>query len=78
MFALKAFCRSGLPDQASPGMPQIYRFVANADVALNGTKHTLHDYSPEINKNLIIHCYQPEPGVALQKNKKQIENRTEK
>ena len=48
MFALKAFCRSGLPDQASPGMPQIYRFVANADVALNGTKHTLHDYSPEI------------------------------
>ena len=32
--------------------------VAYADVALNGTKHTLHDYSPEINKNLIIHCYQ--------------------
>ncbi len=64
MFALKAFCRSGLPDQASPGMPQIYRFVANADVALNGTKHALHDYSPEINKNLIIHCYQPEPGYC--------------
>ena len=64
MFALKAFCRSGLPDQASPGMPQIYRFIANADVALNGTKHTLHDYSPEINKNLIIHCYQPEPGYC--------------
>ena len=64
MFALKAFCRSGLPDQASPGMPQIYRFVANADVALNGTKYTLHDYSPEINKNLIIHCYQPEPGYC--------------
>ena len=64
MFAHKAFCRSGLPDQASPGMPQIYRFVATADVALNGTKHTLHDYSPEINKNLIIHCYQPEPGYC--------------
>ena len=26
--------------------------VAYADVALNGTKHTLHDYSPEINKIL--------------------------
>lgn len=26
--------------------------VAYADVALNGTKHTHHDYSPEINKNL--------------------------
>ena len=64
MFALKAFCRSGLLDLASPGMPQIYRFIANADVALNGTKHTLHDYSPEINKNLIIHCYRPEPGYC--------------
>ena len=38
--------------------------VAYADVALNGTKHPLHDYSPEINKNLIIHCYQPEPGYC--------------
>ena len=38
--------------------------VAYADVALNGTKHTLRDYSPEINKNLIIHCYQPEPGYC--------------
>jgi hypothetical protein len=26
--------------------------VAYADVALNGTKHTLHDYSPEIDKYL--------------------------
>ena len=32
--------------------------VAYADVALNGTKHTLHDYSPEINKYLTIHCLQ--------------------
>lgn len=38
--------------------------VSYADVALNGTKHTLHDYSPEIGKNLIIHCYQPEPGYC--------------
>lgn len=40
------------------------KVVSYADVALNGTKHTLHDYSPEIDKNLIIHCYQPEPGYC--------------
>ena len=40
--------------------------VAYADVALNGTKHTLRDYSPEIDKNLTIHCYQPEPGYWCQ------------
>ena len=38
--------------------------VAYADVALNGTKHTLRDYSPEIGKYLTIHCYQPEPGYC--------------
>ena len=38
--------------------------VSYADVALNGAKHTLHDFSPEINKNLIINCYQPEPGYC--------------
>ena len=38
--------------------------VAYADVALNGTKHTLHDYSPEIDKYLTIHCYQPQPGYC--------------
>lgn len=38
--------------------------VSYADVALNGTKHTLHDYSPEVDKNLTIHCYQPEPGYC--------------
>lgn len=38
--------------------------VAYADVALNGTKRTLHDYSPEIDKYLLIHCYQPEPGFC--------------
>ena len=38
--------------------------VAYADVALNGAKHTLHDYSPEIDKNLTIYCYQSEPGFC--------------
>ena len=38
--------------------------VAYADVALNGTKRTLRDYSPEIDKELTIHCYQPEPGYC--------------
>ena len=38
--------------------------VSYADVALNGTQRTLHDYSPEIGKNLSIHCYQPEPGFC--------------
>ena len=34
------------------------------DVALNGTKHILHDYSPEVDEYLTIHCYQPEPGYC--------------
>ena len=38
--------------------------VTYADVALNGTRHTLSDYSPEIGKHLQIHCYQPEPGFC--------------
>ncbi len=38
--------------------------VAYADVALNGTTRIIHDYSPEISKNLTIHCYQPEPGFC--------------
>lgn len=38
--------------------------VSYADVALNGTRHTLHDYSPEVDKYLTIHCYQPEPGYC--------------
>ena len=38
--------------------------VSYADVALNGTKHTLRDFSPEIGKNLTIYCYQPEPGFC--------------
>lgn len=38
--------------------------VAYADVALNGTKRILHDYSPEIGKYLTIYCYQPAPGFC--------------
>lgn len=38
--------------------------VAYADVALNGNKRTLTDYSPEIDKQLTIHCYQPIPGYC--------------
>ena len=38
--------------------------VSYADVALNGSQHTLLDYSPEIGKNLTIYCYQPEPGFC--------------
>ena len=38
--------------------------VSYADVALNGTKHTLKDFSTEIGKDLTIYCYQPEPGYC--------------
>ena len=38
--------------------------VAYADVALNGINRVLHDYSPEIGKNLTIYCYQPEEGYC--------------
>lgn len=38
--------------------------VSYADVALNGGQRTLHDYSPEVDKTLTIHCYQPEPGYC--------------
>lgn len=38
--------------------------VAYADVALNGSKRILHDYSPEIGKDLTIYCYQPKPGFC--------------
>ena len=38
--------------------------VTYADVALNGVQRTLHDFSPEIGKNLTIYCYQPEPGYC--------------
>ena len=38
--------------------------VTYADVALNGTKVVLHDYSPEIGKDLTIYCFQPHPGYC--------------
>lgn len=38
--------------------------VAYADVALNGVKRIIRDYSPEIGKTLTIYCYQPEPGYC--------------
>lgn len=38
--------------------------VAYADVALNGTKRIISDFSPEIDKTLTIYCYQPHPGYC--------------
>lgn len=38
--------------------------VTYADVALNGNKHILQDYSPEIDKTLTICCFQPAPGYC--------------
>ena len=38
--------------------------VAYADVALNGARRVIHDFSPEIDKMLTIHCYQPSPGYC--------------
>ena len=38
--------------------------VTYADVALNDTKVILHDYSPEIGKELTIYCFQPHPGYC--------------
>lgn len=36
--------------------------VTYADVALNGTKRTIEDFSPEVDKALTIYCYQPCEG----------------
>ena len=38
--------------------------VTYAAVALNGKKVILHDYSPEIGKDLTIYCFQPHPGYC--------------
>ena len=38
--------------------------VTYADVALNGNKHILRDYSPEIDKTLTIYCFQPASGYC--------------
>lgn len=38
--------------------------VAYSDVALNGTVRYLNDYSPEVDKQLLIHCFQPMEGFC--------------
>ena len=38
--------------------------IAYADVALNGVDRIIYDYSPEIDRNLKIYCYQPEEGYC--------------
>ena len=38
--------------------------VAYADVALNGGKRTIYDYSSEVNKDLEIYCFQPQEGYC--------------
>ncbi|MDO4493584.1 MAG: hypothetical protein Q4C53_06840 [Clostridia bacterium] len=38
--------------------------VAYADVALNGVKRTIESYSPEIDADLKIYCYQPKPNFC--------------
>ena len=38
--------------------------IPYADVALNGNRHMLREYSPEVQKNLIIRCFQPEKGYC--------------
>lgn len=39
--------------------------VPYADVAINGTKRIIRDaYSPEVDKNLTIRCFQPKPGFV--------------
>lgn len=38
--------------------------VTYADVALNGTKRVIRDFSPEVGQTLTIHCYQPCPGYC--------------
>ena len=38
--------------------------VPYADVAINGTRRILRDFSPEVNKFLVIRCFQPLPGYC--------------
>ena len=40
------------------------QLVTYADVALNGNKHILQDYSPEIDKTLTIYCFHPASGYC--------------
>lgn len=38
--------------------------VVYADVAINGVKRVIESYSPEIDANLRIYCYQPKPNFC--------------
>lgn len=38
--------------------------ILYAEVALNGKQSIIRDYSPEINQNLTIRCFQPEKGYC--------------
>ena len=38
--------------------------ISYANVALNGTTCSLKDYSPEVDKTLTIHCFQPMEGFC--------------
>lgn len=38
--------------------------ISYANVALNGTTCSIKDYSPEVDKSLIIHCFQPMEGFC--------------
>ncbi|MDO4475415.1 MAG: LytTR family transcriptional regulator DNA-binding domain-containing protein [Lachnospiraceae bacterium] len=38
--------------------------ISYANVALNGTTCTITDYSPEVDKTLTIHCFQPMEGFC--------------
>ena len=38
--------------------------VPYTDVAMNGTRRTIHKFSPSIQKNVCIQCYQPLPGLC--------------
>ncbi|MDO4478724.1 MAG: PAS domain-containing protein [Lachnospiraceae bacterium] len=38
--------------------------ISYANVALNGTTCTIRDYSPEVDKTLVIRCYQPMEGLC--------------
>ena len=46
---------------AIKGKPRFQRY---ADVAVNGSDDVVHDYIPELDKNLDIYCFQPEKGYC--------------
>ncbi|MEG1719536.1 MAG: LytTR family DNA-binding domain-containing protein [Clostridia bacterium] len=38
--------------------------IAYTDVAINGGKRVIYEYSPEVNKNLVVCCFQPKYGYC--------------